>query len=293
MTDEEYVDADSELGFTPAVVDDARAVRALPAAPRRRGSLRRRAASVAVLIGALTTVGGGYALLAPSSGADDTASSSADIEHGRQLYNTSCITCHGANLQGVKDRGPTLIGVGSAAAYFQVSTGRMPAPAQGALELRKTPKFTEAQTLQIAAFIQSQGGGPQVPAAGTNLRAPSDQMANGGELFRLNCASCHGATAHGAPLSAGKVAPALAEATDTQIYTAMLSGPENMPVFSNNQITPDQKRQIISYIQYLKAAKDPGGASLGRIGPVAEGLLIWTAGLGVLMVTILWIGARS
>ena len=149
MTDEEYVDADSELGFAPAVVDDARAVRALPAAPRRRGSLRRRAASVAVLIGALTTVGGGYALLAPSSGADDTASSSADIEHGRQLYNTSCITCHGANLQGVKDRGPTLIGVGSAAAYFQVSTGRMPAPAQGALELRKTPKFTEAQTVAV------------------------------------------------------------------------------------------------------------------------------------------------
>jgi hypothetical protein len=31
---------------------------------------------------------------------------------------------------------------------------------------------------------------------------------------------------------------------------------------------------------------------VGRIGPVAEGLLIWTAGLGVLMVSILWIGAR-
>jgi ubiquinol-cytochrome c reductase cytochrome c subunit len=73
----------------------------------------------------------------------------------------------------------------------------------------------------------------------------------------------------------------------------MLSGPENMPVFSDNQITPQQKHEIISYIQYLKASKDPGGAGLARIGPVSEGLLVWTAGLGVLVVTILWIGAKS
>jgi ubiquinol-cytochrome c reductase cytochrome c subunit len=94
-------------------------------------------------------------------------------------------------------------------------------------------------------------------------------------------------------LSAGKIAPSLNEATDTQIYTAMLSGPENMPVFSDNQITPEQKKAIIDYIQNLKASKDPGGAGLDRIGPVSEGLLIWTVGLGVLMVAILWIGRKS
>jgi ubiquinol-cytochrome c reductase cytochrome c subunit len=66
-----------------------------------------------------------------------------------------------------------------------------------------------------------------------------------------------------------------------------------MPVFSDNQITPDQKKAIIDYIQNLKASKDPGGAGLDRIGPVSEGLLIWTAGLGVLMVAILWIGRKS
>jgi ubiquinol-cytochrome c reductase cytochrome c subunit len=168
----------------------------------------------------------------------------------------------------------------------------MPAAAQGAVNQRKTPKFTETQTLQIAAYVQSLGGGPEVPAPGTNLRAEDSKMADGGELFRLNCASCHGATGHGAPLSAGKLAPALGQATDAQIYTAMLVGPESMPVFSNNQITPEQKREIISYVQYLNDSKDPGGAGLGRIGPVAEGFVIWTVGLGVLMVSILWIGAR-
>lgn len=291
MTDEEYLDADADLGFAPAVVDNAGRT-AAPRTARRRTGFRRRAASLAVLIGALTAVGGGYAMLAPSSGADDTAASSQDIEAGRQLYNTSCITCHGANLEGVPGRGPTMIGTGSADVYFQVSTGRMPAPVQGALELRKVPKYTEQQILQLGAFVQSRGGGPQVPAADANLRAGSDKLGEGGELFRLNCASCHGATAHGAPLSAGKIAPDLYRSTDRQLYTAMLVGPENMPVFNNNQITPEQKQAIIAYVQTMKQSKDPGGAGLGRIGPVAEGLVIWTAGLGVLMVSILWIGAR-
>jgi ubiquinol-cytochrome c reductase cytochrome c subunit len=164
---------------------------------------------------------------------------------------------------------------------------------QGANNIRKTPKYDEQQTRQLAAFVQSVGGGPEVPAPGTDLSATDAQLAAGGELFRLNCASCHGATAKGAPLSAGKIAPSLNEATDTQIYTAMLSGPENMPVFSNNQITPEQKREIINYVQHLKSSKDPGGAGLDRIGPVSEGLVIWTLGLGVLVVAILWIGAKS
>jgi ubiquinol-cytochrome c reductase cytochrome c subunit len=232
-------------------------------------------------------------MLAPTSGAADTISSASDIEQGRQLFETSCITCHGANLQGVEGRGPTLVGSGSAATYFQVSTGRMPAVSQGPNNLRKTPKFTETQTRQLAAYVQSVGGGPQAPAPDANLRTDDSKLAQGGQLFRLNCASCHGATGKGAPLSAGKIAPGLTVASDTQIYTAMLSGPENMPVFSDNQITPEQKREIISYVQYLKASKDPGGAGLDRIGPVSEGLLVWTAGLGVLMVAILWIGAKS
>ncbi|MEO6502577.1 MAG: c-type cytochrome [Jatrophihabitantaceae bacterium] len=307
MTDEENLDADGDLGFAPAVVDnagrgeDARRSRKADrvgtaggsaATRRRRAGLRRRVSSLVVLVGALTAVGGGYALIAPSSGADDSIMTSENIEAGRQLFNNSCITCHGANLEGVPGRGPTIVGTGSASVYFQVSTGRMPAPVQGALELRKPPKYNEQETLQLGAFVQSKGGGQQVPAADANLRGGAEELGEGGELFRLNCASCHGATGKGAPLSAGKIAPDLMKSTDLQMYTAMLSGPENMPVFANNQITPEQKRALIGYVQAMKESKDPGGAGLGRVGPVAEGLVIWTAGLGVLMISILWIGAR-
>jgi ubiquinol-cytochrome c reductase cytochrome c subunit len=292
MTDD-HVDADSDLGFEPAVTDgDLRAAVSRPSgARRRRGSLRRKLTGFVVLAGALTAVGGGYALLAPSSGAADTAASSADVEKGRQLFENSCITCHGANLQGVKDRGPSLIGTGSAATYFQVSTGRMPAVSQGANNLRKTAKFTEEQTRQLAAYVDSVGGGAKIPDG--NIRGGDSSIAQGGELFRVNCASCHGASARGGALSAGKVAPGLSEATDLQIYTAMLSGPENMPVFSDNQITPEQKQAIVAYVQNLNRSKDPGGAGLARIGPVSEGLLVWTAGLGALMMAILWIGRKS
>ena len=51
----------------------------------------------------------------------------------------------------------------------------------------------------------------------------------------------------------------------------MLTGPQNMPVFGDNQLTPDEKRAIINYVQTIKEQADPGGAGIGRIGPVQRG----------------------
>ena len=281
-----------ELGFEPAVsATGADPERSTPRPKRARNRLRRRVASGMALLVALGAVGSVYTVFAGSSGANDSGTNQQDVEAGRQLFNTACITCHGANLQGVPGRGPSLIGVGSAAVYFQVSTGRMPASAQGGSMPRKTSRFDQQQIDQLGAFVESLGGGPQVPTG--DLRVPDSQLAEGGELFRLNCAGCHGATGKGAPLSAGKSAPGLRNASDQQIYTAMLTGPGNMPVFSDNQLTPDQKKAILSYIQTLKASKDPGGNGLDRIGPVSEGLVVWILGIGALMIVILWIGAKT
>ena len=291
-------DIESEFGFEPAVSatgasDDGAAdkaeQKAVPAR-RKRSGLRRRVTATAILLGALGSMGTAYAALASNSGANDTGTSAEDIAAGQQLYQVSCITCHGANLQGIKDQGPSLIGVGGAAVYFQVSTGRMPATGQGAYIPRKEAKFNEKQTEQIAAYIQSIGGGPAIPHG--NLRGDSSTISLGGQLFRVNCASCHGTTFKGAPLSAGKIAPSLNDATDKQIIAAMLTGPENMPVFSDNQLTPEQKRAIVAYVQTIKASKDPGGNGIDRIGPVSEAIVIWVGGVGALMIAILWIGAR-
>jgi ubiquinol-cytochrome c reductase cytochrome c subunit len=294
-----------ELSFEPAVPATGAAPRpSRPSRPSRfaradkrgpreskRPGLRRRIGASIVLLGALGTMGSAYAAFAASSGAAGTGMSAQDIAAGHQLYQVSCITCHGANLEGIKGQGPSLVGVGQAAVYFQVITGRMPAAGQGAYEPRKEAKFNEQQTEQLAAYVESLGGGPSVPNG--NLRGTDAQIADGGALFRLNCASCHGTTFKGAPLSAGKVAPSLNESTDKVMYAAMLSGPENMPVFSDNELTPTEKKSIIAYVQTLKASRDPGGAGVDRIGPVSEALVIWVAGVGVIMVAILWIGARA
>jgi ubiquinol-cytochrome c reductase cytochrome c subunit len=262
--------------------------------PSRRARLRRRLSGAIALGLALIVVGIGYTAVASAgtpggARAGSQPQSSLDVRKGQQFYQQACITCHGKNLQGVLDRGPSLIGVGQAAVYFQLSTGRMPLARQEAEAVPKAPKYKPDEIDQIAAYVQSVGGGPQIPDG--NLR--DGDLAAGGELFRLNCASCHNFAGRGGALSAGKAAPTLAEATDKQIYGAMLSGPENMPVFSDNQITPDQKRAIINYIQTLKQTKDPGGNGIGRLGPVPEAIVIWVVGVGALLVTILWIGAKS
>jgi ubiquinol-cytochrome c reductase cytochrome c subunit len=287
------IDDEVELGFEPAVsaTGASQEVGAVKRSRRRRAGLRRRLGATAVMVAALASMGGVYAAFATNSGASGTGTSQQDIEAGRQLYSVSCITCHGANLEGIKGQGPTLVGAGYSAVYFQVSTGRMPAAGQGAYEARKPAKFNEKQTEQLAAYVQSVGGGPTIPSG--NLRGDTNSLGQGGELFRINCASCHGSTFKGAPLSAGKIAPSLLDATDKQIYAAMQSGPESMPVFSDNEITPEQKRAIIAYIQTIKASNDPGGHGIGRIGPVSEAIVIWVGGVGALMIMILWIGAKS
>jgi ubiquinol-cytochrome c reductase cytochrome c subunit len=260
--------------------------------PVRRGRLRRRVGAAARLVAALTIVGGLYTAFAPgASHAEDTPSLSANAQRGKAMYDTSCISCHGRDAQGVPGRGPSLIGVGSAAVEFQVETGRMPAARQEAQIERKPPMFSADQARDMGAYIQSLGGGPQVPE-GNDLRAGGD-VARGGELFRINCSSCHAFSAGGGALSSGKYAPTLEPATDRQMYAAMLTGPQNMPVFGDNELTPQEKRDIIAYVQYQKADKDPGGMGLGRSGPVPEGVVIFVVGMVALIFATLWIAGKS
>ena len=128
----------------------------------RAGSkLRRRISGVLALGIALVGAGGLYTVVTPEP---QTAHASADpalVRQGEQLYSNACITCHGANLQGVKDRGPSLVGVGDAAVHFQVSSGRMPMVRQEAQAERKPPKFNPQEIDALAAYVQTYGGGPE------------------------------------------------------------------------------------------------------------------------------------
>jgi ubiquinol-cytochrome c reductase cytochrome c subunit len=261
---------------------------------RSRSKLKRRVSGLLALGIALLGAGALYAVAVPAPQTAQASDTSALVEQGRQLFNNSCISCHGANLEGVKDRGPSLVGVGSAASYFQLSTGRMPlSGGQTAEAARKPPAFTPQQIDALDAFIQANGGGKQKPDA-SDQELTSGDPSRGGELFRLNCANCHNFTGRGGALSSGKYAPELDGVTPSQIYTAMLTGPENMPVFGDRQLTPDEKKDIITYIKSVTDGNNnPGGNPLGGLGPISEGLIGWIVGIAALVGVTLWIGSKA
>ncbi|WP_026421451.1 c-type cytochrome [Actinokineospora inagensis] len=259
----------------------------------RRGKLRRRVAGLLALGFALMSVGLLYSAFAPEAPVAHADGDPALVRKGEQIYNNTCISCHGQNLEGVKDRGPSLIGVGEAATYFQTATGRMPAVRQEAQIERKPPKLSPEEIDAISAFVQSKGGGTTLPSeTGAQLRG--DNPARGGELFRLNCASCHNFTGRGGALSSGKYAPALDGVTEEEIYTAMLTGPQNMPKFSDRQLTPDEKKDIVAYVKSVTDGNNnPGGDPIGGLGPQSEGLIAFIVGIAALVGVTLWIGAKA
>ena len=279
------------LGFT-------RSSGAKDRSDRSRRRLRRRLSGGMLLLIALTISGGIAAVLTPTpqvAVADEN--SSALLRTGKQLFDTSCVSCHGANLQGVPDHGPSLIGVGDAAVYFQVSTGRMPAMRGEAQAVRKDPIFDESQVDAIGTYVQANGGGPTVvrnPDGSIAMRSlRGDDLGRGGDLFRLNCASCHNFTGKGGALSSGKFAPDLGPANEQQILTAMLTGPQNMPKFSDRQLSFEAKKDIIGYVRTVAEERQPGGQGLGGFGPAPEGMAYWIIWMVAAIGLALWIGARS
>ncbi|MEU6250167.1 c-type cytochrome [Glycomyces sp. NPDC047010] len=269
----------------------------MAASAKRRRGWRKRLGALARFTGALVIVGGIYSVFSPSLYAQEAEDNAIDSEvvKGQELYDTSCISCHGDDGEGIEGRGPSLIGVGSAAVEFQVNTGRMPMAAQGAQAPDSDyPVFTEEEAEWLGAYIEYLGGGAAVPDDLAALVENAD-VGEGGDLYRVNCSSCHGYAGGGGALSSGAHAPALIGVSDEEIYQAMLTGPQNMPVFADNELTPEQKADIIAYVQYIvNDDKDPGGVfTLGRYGPSTEGLAIFLVGMTALLLTTLWIAGKS
>lgn len=256
-------------------------------AARRRSPI----VAFALLLGALIGVGTAYAAIASLQPAAAAAGSQTSVEEGRQLYLEGCSSCHGLGAEGTAT-GPTLVGVGAAAVDFQVSTGRMPLAQPGAQAPGNTPQFTDEQIAALAAYVATLGPGPAIPTAEQYDYTDAD-VALGGELFRINCAQCHQAAGEGGALTQGKYAPSLMDATPKEIYMAMLTGPQSMPVFSDAQLNTESKQQIIAYVRTLQDGASPGGLTLGRFGPVTEGVFLAVGLFGALLAAAVWIGIKA
>lgn len=249
-------------------------------------------ATAALLAVGLLMTGAAYAGFSQTSAVAEVDLNSPEaIEEGQKLFAANCATCHGLNAEGTENDGPSLIGVGAASVHFQVGTGRMPLAFTGPQGMVKPQQFTEEQTLQMAAYVASLAPGPSLPDT-QYLQADGDAAA-GGELFRVNCAMCHNVAGAGGALTQGKWAPPLMGVEPTHIYNAMVTGPQNMPVFSDANLKPQDKADIISYLKYIDEEPAVGGLTLGSIGPVAEGLFIWIIGLGAIVGLTVWVTAKS
>jgi ubiquinol-cytochrome c reductase cytochrome c subunit len=239
--------------------------------------------AVAMVYAAVAGLGGDALASSPNPSIDQ-------VSAGKALFAVSCASCHGEYAQG-SSVAPSLIGAGAAAVHFQMSTGRMPLKEVGAEAPRKPVTFSQQQIYAIAAYVASLGGGPAIPTPDQYSTAGAD-TGLGQSLFNANCAQCHNYAGAGGDLTFGKYAPALTQATNQQIYEAMLTGPEAMPVFNDSTLTPSDKRDIIAYVTQTRAEANPGGFSLGRVGPTTEGLVAWLGGIGALVLAAMWITAK-
>ena len=243
---------------------------------------------ILALLAALTALG----FLASPSTADEAATpTAAEVLEGEKLFAANCASCHGLDAQGQDGVAPSLVGVGAAAVNFQVGTGRMPMQASGPQAPSKPVQFNDEQIAQLAAFVANLGPGPAIPTSEMVDPALGD-AAKGMELFRTNCAMCHGSIGGGGALTQGKYAPSLWETDPVHIFEAMLVGPQSMPVFNDANITPEGKRDIIAFLDAQKPGS-PGGLQLGSIGPVAEGFWGWLVLLGLVIASTIYVGARS
>ncbi|WP_246222665.1 c-type cytochrome [Phytoactinopolyspora limicola] len=265
---------------------------------RRRHPL----AAVTVLLVVLLTCGTAYAAFTPSTQSplgQATVSQSTQIEEGRQLFAIGCASCHGLNGEGeIRDDGtvlgPSLVGVGAASVDFQVGTGRMPMAAPGAQAPVKPVAYSDEQIAAMAAFVASLAPGPEIPTDDMlDTEAEGVDIARGGLLFRTNCAQCHNTSGQGGALTYGQEAPRLTGVEPKHIYEAMLTGPQAMPVFNDELLDEDDKRDIIAFLTAINEQPDPGGLGIGRVGPVSEGLWAWLVGIGGLIAFAAWVVTRS
>jgi len=257
----------------------------------KRTGGRNKLAAVMVIAAGLMVTGGGYAVATTVAKTTQSAEySQAQVDEGKKLFLANCASCHGKNAEGTA-AAPSLIGVGAASVDFQVGTGRMPGQLSGPQMFKKDVQFTNEQIDALAAYVASLAPGPAVPT--DEAVATNGNTTRGGELFRINCAMCHNAVGAGGALTEGKFAPSLKGVDPKHIYEAMATGPQNMPVFNDANLTPQDKKDIISYLKFVENNPSAGGYELANLGPVVEGLFAWVFALGGIIAITISLGAKS
>ncbi|MGH2429844.1 MAG: cytochrome bc1 complex diheme cytochrome c subunit [Candidatus Limnocylindria bacterium] len=242
------------------------------------------AVGVLVLTASLAMAIGALAASAPSAAPERAAAPAQDgnLAEGETLFLAGCSSCHGTDGEG-GPYGPPLTDAGAASADYQLRTGRMPAAEAEGQTQRKDPAYDEDEVDALVAFVASLGEGPEIPT----VELDPSLLQQGREIFIVNCAPCHGATANGGATGGGWVAPPLAQAEPITVAEAVIVGPGQMPAFAFEQ---EQLNALATYVEFLRTDANPGGFEIGGIGPVPEGLVAWAFGVTSLVAVVILVG---
>ena len=109
-------------------------------------------------------------------------------------------------------------------------------------------------------------------------------IARGGQIFLTNCTACHNFAGRAARMPSGGYAPTLQRRRRASTSTRPCS-PARSRCRSSPTATcrPEDKRDVIAYLESLEETPEYGGFGLGGLGPVTEGLFAWLVGIGVLV----------
>ncbi|HEY4347519.1 MAG TPA: c-type cytochrome [Gaiellaceae bacterium] len=218
---------------------------------------------------------------------------------GAALYAANCSSCHGPAGKGiappgrpgvgnVNGYGPALDDAGALEADFYLRTGYMPLARPNEQPYRSHVLFSDREIRELVAYVAALGHGPTIPKPDPGR----GNLAEGFRLFSNHCSGCHQIAAEGGYVTGARV-PELGQATDVQIAEAVRTGPYVMPQFSTRAISNAQLDALIRYVDYAKHPDDPGGWSLGRIGPVPEGMVAWLIATAALVATSMAVGRRA
>ncbi len=202
----------------------------------------------------------------------------SDAVSGAAVFQQRCSPCHGSEGQGISGvisiAGPSLQAEhdrSAVAAMVRSGKGTMPSfvPLLSAQQIEAVADYVTAHL----AIIPLQGG----------------DLSEGGTLFRVYCAPCHGTAVRGGALAfAGINAPSLVGASAANIGGAIRSGPGPMPAFPASAVSDKQLDSIVRYVQFMQHPPNPGGTPMKYYGSVAEGFVAWIATL-LLVVAAGWI----
>jgi ubiquinol-cytochrome c reductase cytochrome c subunit len=252
--------------------------------PARRWLLALGAAACGTLSVLAFATGSGGQVSGELSGGEG---SPALAQHGRDLFQEGCASCHGEDARGIPGRAPSLYGAGAASADFYLSTGRMPLDSPGDQPLRSQPRYPDNEIDALVAYVGSLGG-PAIP----DVNVMRGRLNKGFAAFSDHCAGCHQAVAKGGVVT-GAFAPALDEATPTQVGEAVRVGPYVMPKFGHQQIDHRTLDSIARYVEETKNPDDRGGFGIGNIGPVPEGMVAWLLAIAAMLLVARFIGERE